>query len=127
MCCNIMPSERPGSSGSNGDRVTNEEVCNTYLMLVKQAKVDKKKVFVKYLCDYFSQKFDSFVEATANPTTIYSKVINLHKIVTNLTRNKNVEGKERLFAAPFKIPQKVTNKQRALSSPKTKKRNATCF
>ena len=59
-------------------------------MLVKQAKVDKKKVSVEDLCDYFSQKFDSFAKSTANPTTIYSKVTNLHEIVTNLTRNKNV-------------------------------------
>ena len=91
-------------------------------MLFKQAKVDKKKVSVKDLCDYFSQKFDSFAKSTASPTTIYSKVTNLHKIVTNLTRNKNVEGKERLFAAPFKVPQKVTNDQRALSSTKLKKK-----
>ena len=121
MYCNIMSTEKPGSSRSSDDGVTNEEVYNTYLMLVKQAKVDKKKVSVKDLCDYFSQKFDSFAESTANPTTIYSKVTNIHKIVTNLTRNKNVEGKERLFAAPFKVRQKVTNDQRALSSTKTKK------
>ena len=117
-----MSTEKPGSSKSSGDGVTNEEVYNTYLMLVKQAKVYKKKVSVKYLCDYFTQKFDSFAEATGNPTTIYSKVINLHIIVTNLTRNKNAEGKDTLFAAPFKVPQKVTNEQRALSSAKSKKK-----
>ena len=117
-----MSTEKPGSSKSSGDGVINEEVYNTSLMLVKQAKVYKKKVSVKYLCAYFTQKFDSFAEATGNPTTIYSKVINLHKIVTNLTRNKNAEGKDTLFAAPFKVPQKVTNEQRALSSAKSKKK-----
>ena len=47
MYCNIMSTEKPGSSRSSDDGVTNKEVYNTYLMLVKQAKVDKKKFLSK--------------------------------------------------------------------------------
>ena len=107
MYCNIMSAEKPGSSRSSGDGVTDEEVYNRYLMLVKQAiEVDKKKVSVKDLCDYFSKKFDCSAEATANPTTTYSKVTNLHKIVTNLTRNKNVEGKKDYLQQLLNSPRK---------------------
>ena len=65
-----MSSDRPGPSGSQEacfSGVTNEDIYNAYCTLLEKVKGEDRRISVKDVHMYMSEKFDCFAKSCANP------------------------------------------------------------